>query len=116
MANIDATFDPMADFAELDEMDARAAEEVLEKEAASVVHIRAQQRNGRQSSTTVQGLPAQLPMKKLLKTLKRDLCCNGVRPRARLRRLGPMGAVRLGARGAAVLTARRAALCRPNSK
>ena len=85
MANVDA-FDPMADFADLDEEMARG-EETLEKEAQSIVHIRAQQRNGRKSVTTVQGLPAQLPMKKLLKTLKRDLCCNGVRGWER----GPMG-------------------------
>lgn len=46
-----------------------------EEEAA--VHIRVQQRNGRKSLTTVQGLPQRLDKKKILKALKKDFCCNG---------------------------------------
>ena len=41
------------------------------------VHIRIQQRNGKKSLTTVQGLPKELSYEKILKTLKKDFCCNG---------------------------------------
>jgi len=41
------------------------------------VHIRTQQRNGRKSLTTVQGLNAELDFKKVLKAFKKDFCCNG---------------------------------------
>ena len=43
----------------------------------AAVHIRVQQRNGRKSLTTVQGLPQRLDKKKILKALKKDFCCNG---------------------------------------
>lgn len=41
------------------------------------VHIRVQQRNGKKSLTTVQGLPAEFDLKKILKALKKEYCCNG---------------------------------------
>lgn len=44
--------------------------------ATSVVHLRLQQRNARQKITTVQGLSSQLDFDKILKVLKKKLCCN----------------------------------------
>lgn len=41
------------------------------------VHIRVQQRNGRKSLTTVQGINATYDKKKILKALKKEYCCNG---------------------------------------
>ena len=41
------------------------------------VHIRIQQRNGRKSLTTVQGLKKELSYEKILKDLKKEFCCNG---------------------------------------
>lgn len=41
------------------------------------VHIRIQQRNGKKSLTTVQGLKKELSYEKILKDLKKEFCCNG---------------------------------------
>ncbi|KAH0913859.1 hypothetical protein HID58_028305 [Brassica napus] len=41
------------------------------------VHIRVQQRNGRKSLTTVQGLKKEYSYTKILKDLKKEFCCNG---------------------------------------
>lgn len=41
------------------------------------VHIRIQQRNGKKSLTTIQGLPKKYDYNKVLKALKKDFCCNG---------------------------------------
>lgn len=41
------------------------------------VHIRIQQRNGRKSLTTVQGLKKEFSYNKILKDLKKEFCCNG---------------------------------------
>ncbi|KAK6917338.1 SUI1 domain [Dillenia turbinata] len=41
------------------------------------VHIRVQQRNGRKSLTTVQGLKNEFSYNKILKDLKKEFCCNG---------------------------------------
>lgn len=41
------------------------------------VHVRVQQRNGRKSLTTVQGLKKQYSYSKILKDLKKEFCCNG---------------------------------------
>lgn len=43
----------------------------------SFVHIRIQQRSGRKTLTTVQGLASDLNLKKILKYFKREFCCNG---------------------------------------
>lgn len=43
----------------------------------SFVHIRIQQRSGRKTLTTVQGLAPDLNLKKILKYFKREFCCNG---------------------------------------
>lgn len=39
--------------------------------------IRIQQRNGRKSLTTVQGLPKSFDLKKTLKIVKKEFSCNG---------------------------------------
>jgi translation initiation factor 1 len=54
-------------------------ETVLVKDGAksNYVHIRIQQRNGRKSLTTVQGLAIDLDLKKILKALKKTYSTNG---------------------------------------
>ncbi|KAK7014979.1 translation initiation factor SUI1 [Favolaschia claudopus] len=44
---------------------------------ANYIHIRIQQRNGRKTLTTLQGLPKQYDAKKLLKAFKKEFACNG---------------------------------------
>ncbi|KAJ1649557.1 Eukaryotic translation initiation factor eIF-1 [Dispira simplex] len=44
---------------------------------SSNVDIRIQQRNGRKTITTIQGLPEELDFKKLLKAFKKEFACNG---------------------------------------
>ncbi|XP_028796229.1 protein translation factor SUI1 homolog 1 isoform X1 [Neltuma alba] len=41
------------------------------------IHVRVQQRNGRKSLTTVQGLKKEYSYSKILKDLKKEFCCNG---------------------------------------
>lgn len=48
-----------------------------EEKPKKYVHIRIQQRNGRKSLTTVQGLPDEVDMKRVLQALKKKFCCNG---------------------------------------
>jgi len=43
-----------------------------------VVHLRVQQRNGKKRLTTVQGLSAAYNYARILRDLKRELCCSGV--------------------------------------
>ncbi|CAD6262159.1 unnamed protein product [Miscanthus lutarioriparius] len=43
-----------------------------------VVHLRVQQRNGKKTLTTVQGLSAAYNYARILRDLKRELCCSGV--------------------------------------
>ncbi|CAK7338374.1 unnamed protein product [Dovyalis caffra] len=62
-----AAFDPFAD-ANAEDSGAGAKE---------YVHIRIQQRNGRKSLTTVQGLKKEFSYNKILKDLKKEFCCNG---------------------------------------
>ncbi|RRT70502.1 hypothetical protein B296_00003643 [Ensete ventricosum] len=45
--------------------------------AKEYVHVRVQQRNGRKSLTTVQGLNKEFSYNKILKDLKKEFCCNG---------------------------------------
>ncbi|PRT55749.1 Protein translation factor SUI1 [Wickerhamiella sorbophila] len=68
MASIDnlKTFDPFAD----------TGDEALPT-ALHDVHIRCQQRNGRKTITTVEGIPSEYDLKRILKTLKKDFGCNG---------------------------------------
>ncbi|BEI79501.1 hypothetical protein CcaverHIS002_0100300 [Cutaneotrichosporon cavernicola] len=41
------------------------------------IHIRLQQRNGRKTITTVQGIPDKYNFSKLLKAMKKEFACNG---------------------------------------
>ncbi|SCV03241.1 LANO_0G03004g1_1 [Lachancea nothofagi CBS 11611] len=59
------SFDPFADTGD------------NETDTANYIHIRIQQRNGRKTLTTVQGLPAEYDLKRILKVLKKDFACNG---------------------------------------
>ncbi|EEA06464.1 putative translation initiation factor SUI1 [Cryptosporidium serpentis] len=47
------------------------------KSSANYVHIRNQQRNGKKSLTTVQGLSSEFDLKRLLKAFKKNFSCNG---------------------------------------
>lgn len=55
--------------------------EQVEKEDSGAgkdyVHIRIQQRNGKKSLTTIQGLEKNFDYKKVLKAFKKEFCCNG---------------------------------------
>ncbi|KAL4354432.1 hypothetical protein GQ457_06G022190 [Hibiscus cannabinus] len=64
---VPTAFDPFAD-ANAEDSGAGAKE---------YVHIRIQQRNGRKSLTTVQGLKKEFSYNKILKDLKKEFCCNG---------------------------------------
>ncbi|XP_035839881.1 protein translation factor SUI1 homolog 1 isoform X1 [Helianthus annuus] len=64
---IPSAFDP---FAEASAEDSGAG-------SKEYVHIRIQQRNGRKSLTTVQGLKKDYSYNKILKDLKKEFCCNG---------------------------------------
>ncbi|KDE08262.1 hypothetical protein MVLG_01528 [Microbotryum lychnidis-dioicae p1A1 Lamole] len=44
---------------------------------ANHIHIRIQQRNGRKTITTLQGVPTEYDPKKLLKAFKKEFACNG---------------------------------------
>ncbi|KAI0748192.1 eukaryotic translation initiation factor 1 [Daedaleopsis nitida] len=44
---------------------------------SNYIHIRIQQRNGRKTLTTLQGLPKEYDLKKLLKAFKKEFACNG---------------------------------------
>ncbi|KAB5547170.1 translation initiation factor [Coniochaeta sp. 2T2.1] len=63
------TIDPFADADE----DAGQTKQTQE----SYIHIRIQQRNGRKTLTTVQGIPKKFDHKKILKVIKKDFACNG---------------------------------------
>ncbi|KAF5728406.1 protein translation factor SUI1 [Tripterygium wilfordii] len=63
---IPTAFDP---FAEAKDSGAPGAKEY--------VHIRIQQRNGKKSLTTIQGLKKEYNYGNILKDLKKDFCCNG---------------------------------------
>ncbi|CAI0460692.1 unnamed protein product [Linum tenue] len=64
---IPSAFDPFAD-ANAEDSGAGTKE---------YVHVRIQQRNGRKSLTTVQGLKKEFSYNKILKDLKKEFCCNG---------------------------------------
>jgi translation initiation factor 1 len=48
-----------------------------ESESNQYIHVRVQQRNGRKSLTTVQGIETSFDYKKVLKAFKKEFCCNG---------------------------------------
>jgi len=43
----------------------------------SLIHIRIQQRNGRKTLTTVQGIAEKFDKKRIVKALKKQFACNG---------------------------------------
>ncbi|KAF7512337.1 Eukaryotic translation initiation factor eIF-1 [Endocarpon pusillum] len=62
------TIDP---FAEADEDTGQV------QQSQQYIHIRIQQRNGRKTLTTVQGIPKKFDQKKILKVIKKKFACNG---------------------------------------
>lgn len=50
---------------------------VLRRYVSAFSDIRNQQRNGRKSVTTVQGLPKGFDLKKMVRALKKEFSCNG---------------------------------------
>ncbi|CUA74987.1 Protein translation factor SUI1 [Ashbya gossypii ATCC 10895] [Rhizoctonia solani] len=64
------TYDPFAD-----EGDPRGDSKAGSQQ--NYIHIRVQQRNGRKTLTTLQGLPKEYNSKKLLKAFKKEFACNG---------------------------------------
>ncbi|CAN6236324.1 unnamed protein product [Urochloa humidicola] len=73
------SFDPFAD-AELagEGDDGGAPAAAAGGKGGGAVHLRMQQRNGKKSLTTVQGLSAAYNYGKILRDLKRELCCSGI--------------------------------------
>ncbi|KAL8953969.1 MAG: hypothetical protein Q9222_000179 [Ikaeria aurantiellina] len=65
------TFDP---FAEADEDTGET------KQSQNYIHIRIQQRNGRKTLTTVQGLPKKFDQKKILKVIKKKFAADRASP------------------------------------
>ncbi|GIQ82706.1 eukaryotic translation initiation factor SUI1 [Kipferlia bialata] len=70
------TYDPFAD-AETGGSHTHSTDDTKAKRAASLVHIRIQQRTGRKSITTVQGIDRRYNFKKIVKAFKASFCCNG---------------------------------------
>jgi len=64
-----SAFDPFAE--------ANAEDSSTGAGSKDYVHVRIQQRNGRKSLTTVQGLKKEYSYNKILKDLKKEFCCNG---------------------------------------
>jgi len=63
------SFDPFAEEGDLQDSNVGTQQ--------NYIHIRIQQRNGRKTLTTLQGLPKEYDLKKLLKAFKKDFACNG---------------------------------------
>ena len=61
----------------LDPFDEAEADFGDSTKSSNYIHIRIQQRNGRKSLTTIQGLDPKLDFKRLVKAFKRAFCCNG---------------------------------------
>ncbi|ORX61475.1 hypothetical protein DM01DRAFT_1332076 [Hesseltinella vesiculosa] len=66
MEELNTPFDPFAD-----------VEEESSPKTQSYIHLRIQQRNGRKTLTTLQGLPKEYDAKKILKVFKKEFACNG---------------------------------------
>ena len=49
----------------------------VEVDSTGYIHVRNQQRNGRKSLTTIQGIPDKFSLKKIIKYLKQEFNCNG---------------------------------------
>ncbi|CAK7271872.1 Eukaryotic translation initiation factor eIF-1 [Sporothrix epigloea] len=70
------TVDPFAD-AEDDTLDVHDLRDAHYRRRQNLIHIRIQQRNGRKTLTTVQGIPAKFSQKKILAVVKKKFACNG---------------------------------------
>ncbi|CAG8694907.1 1960_t:CDS:2 [Dentiscutata erythropus] len=72
-------YDPFADTGEDDAGPQGYIQLILDSEfnIFYFADIRIQQRNGRKTLTTVQGLPVEYDQKKLLKAFKKEFACNG---------------------------------------
>jgi translation initiation factor 1 len=46
-------------------------------EKAKQIHIMVHQRNARKTITSIQGLPDDLDLQRIMKTLRKNMCCNG---------------------------------------
>ncbi|KAI9487237.1 MAG: translation initiation factor SUI1 [Benjaminiella poitrasii] len=66
LEELNTPFDPFAD-----------AEEDKGASHTNYLHLRIQQRNGRKTLTTLQGLPKEIDSKRLLKAVKKAFACNG---------------------------------------
>jgi len=44
---------------------------------SALVHIRIQQRNGRKTLTTVEGLSSEFDLPKIMRAWRKNFCCNG---------------------------------------
>ncbi|KAI8147461.1 putative translation initiation factor SUI1 [Fennellomyces sp. T-0311] len=64
--DLNVPFDPFAE-----------VEEENSPKETNHIHLRIQQRNGRKTLTTFQGLPSQYDNKKILKVFKKEFACNG---------------------------------------
>ncbi|EIE77311.1 hypothetical protein G6F46_001726 [Rhizopus delemar] len=71
MSNIEDLNVPFDPFADVDEDSSST------QQGNKNIHLRIQQRNGRKTLTTLQGLPKQYDSKKILKSFKKEFACNG---------------------------------------
>ncbi|KAI9251584.1 translation initiation factor SUI1 [Sporodiniella umbellata] len=71
MSNLEDLNTPFDPFADVDN------DKLATQEGSKNVHLRIQQRNGRKTWTTLQGLPKEYDTKKILKTFKKEFACNG---------------------------------------
>lgn len=71
MSNIEDLNVPFDPFADVDE------DNNSTQQGTKNIHLRIQQRNGRKTLTTLQGLPKQYDSKKILKSFKKEFACNG---------------------------------------
>lgn len=71
--------DPFADTGDAGEVKVEQTEKPAKSQATgqNYIHIRVQQRNGRKTLTTLQGLPKEYDQKKILKAFKKEFACNG---------------------------------------
>ncbi|KAK4058227.1 hypothetical protein OIO90_000966 [Microbotryomycetes sp. JL221] len=70
-------YDAFADEGADDEVEQSSVQAAKQKTQADHIHIRIQQRNGRKTITTLQGVPKEYDPKKLLKAFKKEFACNG---------------------------------------
>jgi len=65
------SFDPFADAQDQDTSETKVSTQQTN------IHIRIQQRNGRKTLTTIEGIPSKFDLKKILKVIKKQFACNG---------------------------------------